>query len=65
MAFGKNTRTRPAPNAFFIHGRSAEIVIDERTVGIIGEIAPLALENLKMRVPASAFEINLSELLQR
>jgi phenylalanyl-tRNA synthetase beta subunit len=33
-------------------------------IGIIGEITPLAIENFKIRVPVSAFELNLSQLLE-
>jgi phenylalanyl-tRNA synthetase beta subunit len=32
-------------------------------VGQIGEVIPFALEELKMRMPVSAFEIDLDKLL--
>jgi phenylalanyl-tRNA synthetase beta chain len=61
--FGKPCRTTSAPSPFFIPGRSASIVVDDAVVGAIGEIAPLALEGFKIRVPVAAFEIDLSRLI--
>ena len=61
--FGKVCQTSPSAGPFFIPGRSADILVDGQIVGSIGEITPLALEKLKMRVPVSAFEINLGKLL--
>ena len=61
--FGKDATTRASPNPLFIEGRSAEIIVDGRAIGRIGEITPLALENFKLRVPAAAFEVNLSLLI--
>ena len=61
--FGKSCQTAPSAEPFFIPGRSADIMVDGQIVGSIGEIAPVALEKLKMRVPVSAFEIDLGRLL--
>lgn len=63
FCFGKDAKTAGNPSPFFIHGRSANIFVGDKVVGSIGEILPLALENLKLRVPVAAFEINLTELL--
>ncbi|MCI0558868.1 MAG: phenylalanine--tRNA ligase subunit beta [Nitrososphaera sp.] len=63
LCFGKDAVTTPAQSPFFIQGRSAEVSVKGMTVGTIGEITPLALETLKMRVPVAAFEINLTSLL--
>lgn len=41
----------------FIEGRSAEVNIDAKTVGKIGELHPAVLENFGLTVPATAFEI--------
>ena len=60
---GKTAETRPAPSAFFILGRSASVLVGGSVVGSIGEIIPIALENFRMRVPVSAFEIDLGALL--
>lgn len=56
--------TRAAANPLFIKGRCAEIIVsDDRNVGTIGEITPLAIDNFKLRVPVAAFEVSLSSLL--
>jgi phenylalanyl-tRNA synthetase beta chain len=60
--FGKTVTTQAAPSPFFISGRSASILSDGEVIGSIGEILPQALENLRLRVPVSAFEINLDKL---
>ena len=62
-AFGKSASTRASANPLFIKGRCAGIMSDGRQVGTIGEITPLAIDNFKLRVPAAAFEVNLSSLL--
>lgn len=62
-AFGKSVQTSPKSDQFFIPGRSAEIFVDGTMLGRIGEIIPMALENFKLRVPVSAFELDLSKLL--
>ncbi len=61
--FGISAETRAAASPFFVPGRSASILVDGDIVGAIGEILPFALEKVKLRVPASAFEIDLSSLL--
>lgn len=66
IAFNKDKEifTQENANPFFIEGRSAKVVLDKKSlVGMIGEITPLAIDNFKIRVPVSAFELNLSQLL--
>jgi phenylalanyl-tRNA synthetase beta chain len=48
----------------FMEGRCAEIIVDGRAVGTIGEITPLALESFKLRVPVAAFEMDLSDIIK-
>jgi phenylalanyl-tRNA synthetase beta chain len=62
-AFGKKAETVGTQSQFFIEGRCAAIAVEGKSVGIIGEITPLALENFRLRMPVSAFEMDLSELL--
>jgi len=62
--FGKDVSTMASTNSMFMEGRCAEIIVDGRAVGVIGEITPLALENFKLRVPVAAFEINLSDIIK-
>ncbi|MGH9991130.1 MAG: phenylalanine--tRNA ligase subunit beta [Nitrososphaera sp.] len=63
LCFRKEPSTRAAQNPFFIAGRSAEILVDNKVIGSVGEIVPLALATLKLRVPVAAFELNLGEFL--
>src|ERR687897_3698519 len=51
-------------NHMFIGGRCAEVIFDGRSVGILGEIIPLALENFKLRTPVAAFVINLLGIIK-
>jgi phenylalanyl-tRNA synthetase beta chain len=60
--FGKDATTKAAESPFFMAGRCAEVIVDGKVVGTIGEVTPLALENFKLRVPVAGFEINLSAL---
>jgi phenylalanyl-tRNA synthetase beta chain len=65
-AFDKEVFTQENANPFFIEGRSATVVLDKNkksAIGIIGEVTPLAIDNFKIRVPVSAFELDLSKLL--
>jgi phenylalanyl-tRNA synthetase beta chain len=60
--FGKGATTKAAESPFFMAGRCAEIIVDGKIVGAIGEVTPMALENFKLRVPVAGFEIDLSAL---
>jgi phenylalanyl-tRNA synthetase beta chain len=48
----------------FMEGRCADVIFDGKTVGALGEIIPLALENFKLRMPVAAFEINLLAIVK-
>lgn len=48
----------------FISGRVVEILIERYRAGIVGEMHPIVLENFGLRIPVSAFELNL-ELLEK
>lgn len=63
--FGAGFSTKAAANSLFIRGRCAEIRTEPggKAVGNIGEIAPLAIDNFKLRIPVAAFEVDLSVLL--
>ncbi len=62
--FGKEATTRPSTNHMFMEGRCAEVILDGKSVGVLGEIIPVALENLKLRVPVAAFEIDLLSIIK-
>lgn len=59
-----DVETRAASNPIFTDGKSAEVMVDSRSVGTIGEINQKIVDNFKLRVPVCAFEINLSWVLK-
>lgn len=46
----------------FIDGRCGEIIVDKKSIGLIGEIHPSVLNSFKLENPAVVFEINVDEL---
>jgi phenylalanyl-tRNA synthetase beta chain len=62
--YGKEATTKTSTNRMFMEGRCAEVIFDNRPVGVLGEIIPLALENFKLRTPVAAFEINLLAIIK-
>jgi len=64
IGFGKDVQTNVGSHPLFINGRCANIVVDEKKIGSIGEVAPLAIDNFNIRVPAAAFELNVSQLFE-
>jgi phenylalanyl-tRNA synthetase beta chain len=62
--FGKEATTKASTSHMFMEGRCAEVIFDGKSVGALGEIIPLALENFKLRMPVAAFEINLLAIIK-
>ena len=62
--YGKEATTKASTHHMFMEGRCADVILDGKSVGTLGEIVPLALENFKLRTPVAAFEINLLALIQ-
>jgi phenylalanyl-tRNA synthetase beta chain len=52
-AFGHNS---------FIGGRAAEIIVNRKSIGFIGEVSPEVLSNWKIEMPVVAFEMDLEEV---
>ena len=48
----------------FIKGRSANICVDGKVVGILGEICPEVLDNWQLTMPCYAIEINMNRILE-
>ncbi|MHA1996338.1 MAG: phenylalanine--tRNA ligase subunit beta [Candidatus Hodarchaeales archaeon] len=44
----------------FLEGRTANIMLENKPIGIIGEVSPSILENWQIYMPTVAFEIDLS-----
>jgi phenylalanyl-tRNA synthetase beta chain len=63
IGFGLECKTIGTQIPMFSEGRSANIVINEKLVGMIGEILPEVIDNFKLRIPIVGFEIKLTGLI--
>ena len=60
--FGADLATPRTEHPSFIEGRTAAVVIDGETVGVIGEVDPAVLVEHDLEVPVAAFEFHLDAL---
>lgn len=51
--------------SYFVDGRVAEIFINNKSSGFVGEIHPKILKNWKIRMPVALFEIELDEIFEK
>jgi phenylalanyl-tRNA synthetase beta chain len=51
-------------NPMLVDGKSAAIVVNNKIVGIIGEVNQHIIDNFRLRVPISVFEIDASDILK-
>jgi len=58
----KEYKLEAASNNYFIEGRCAKILVNNKEIGYLGEIKPELISSLKIKMPISALEINLEEL---
>ena len=49
----------------FIEGRTADIILDEKKIGTMGEIHPKILKNWKTKMPVSSLEIDLENIFKK
>jgi phenylalanyl-tRNA synthetase beta chain len=49
-------------NSNFIIGRAGKIIVNDKEVGIIGEIAPRVLKNWGINMPVVALELNIEKI---
>jgi phenylalanyl-tRNA synthetase beta chain len=61
-AFDAELQTPPTDHPSFVSGRTAEIVLDGKCVGVIGEIHPRVLVEHDLELPVAAFEFRLDGL---
>lgn len=61
--FDLSCTTKISHHPMFVEGRTAEVIVGGKKVGIIGEFLPEILSNFKLRVPAAGFELNLTGLI--
>ena len=63
ISFNIDIQTKAFSNPIFKEGRCATILTNGKDIGLIGEINPMIIENYKIRVPVTGFEIQLSGLI--
>jgi phenylalanyl-tRNA synthetase beta chain len=63
IGFNLTIETKTFSYPIFEDGRSASILINDKLIGIMGEINSKTIENYKLRVPVAGFEISLSGLI--
>jgi len=59
---GIEYKLKSATHPSFIEGRSANVLVKGKSIGLIGEIHPAVMENWKLEMPVAAFEIDIEEL---
>ncbi len=59
---GVDFKLKHTTHSSFIDGRCGEIIVNGKSVGVIGEIHPQVLENFNLENPVVAFEINVDAL---
>lgn len=58
----KEYKIIPENNPAFIDGRAGKILINNKNIGIIGEISPRVLKDCKIKMPVAAFELEFENL---
>lgn len=61
--FDVTTTTKISSDPLFVQGRTADIVVNGKKIGIVGELAPEVLDNFKLRITVAGFEIKLAGLI--
>src|SRR3989344_2437629 len=61
-ALGLECKIKESKQDSFIPGRFGEILVEEKKIGIIGEISPQVITNWNFAVPATALELDLEGL---
>jgi len=51
-----------AKHASFIEGRVAEVIVEDKSIGYVGELHPEVILNWGLDFPIAAFEININKL---
>ncbi len=58
-----NYEIKETEHPSFINGRCGEIIINNKSVGVLGEISPTVLKNNKIKMPTASLEIVVEELM--
>ncbi|VFJ12776.1 phenylalanine--tRNA ligase subunit beta [Candidatus Nitrosocosmicus franklandus] len=62
--FNKSVTTPRVQLPYFLDGHAAQISLDNKTIGCIGEVHPQVLENFAMRTLVGMFEIDISQIME-
>jgi len=62
-ALGITYRLEPIPHPSFIEGRAGMIVVGDRALGVMGEVAPQVLETWGIGMPCALFDLALDPLV--
>ncbi|MGM0605886.1 MAG: phenylalanine--tRNA ligase subunit beta, partial [Halobacteriota archaeon] len=62
--FGVDVETPAIDHPTFIPGRAAEILVEGRSVGVVGEVHPEVLVEHDLELPVAAFELRLDALVE-
>jgi len=59
--FGIKIETKTTTHPTFENGHCATVILNGKSIGVIGKINSKIIENYKIRVPVVCFEISLSK----
>jgi len=59
---GLRASKKPLNHPSFIKGRCGQIMRGKKVIGVFGEISPAILSNLSLKMPVTAFELELDEI---
>ena len=61
-SFGLQAKVKESQHPSFIPGRVGEIMVKDRTIGVIGSLSPQVITNWNLVLPVVCLELNLEEL---
>ena len=59
--YGKAPDFKDSENEYFIKGRCADVVVDGKRIGAIGEVSPAVLRNFNLSDPVIAAELSIED----
>jgi len=62
LGIDKEYKIENGEHPSFIDGRCGTIIINGKTIGFLGEITPQILENLRIKMPVCALEVDVEQL---
>ena len=61
IGFGIKIETKTSTHPSFEEGHCASVIVNNKSIGLIGKVSSKIIESYKIRVPVVGFEISLSE----